>query len=448
MEDLRQLISVWSLESTLSDVELKLGSLNLEVVDKPQTTPTVNVAAALEPTKPCPVVHSPESNPTGWYREQKCPACGFWDMGRIWLHEQRSNLDFHRVWVCDFPNNVEIAPQQFWTRTDAYQYGRWLESNDPTLVMRLRHLVPLEEWLECWKGHYSRKTAAYAIALHVASTGATPDTESIKAQLAPEKWTQFLMNCREAHKKEWTTELLTEHLWWITSCPPLREFLSQKHPEFRQYFEMRRRRSHIWVHRAAGLGYVLVVRDPGMTDFQLWQKIMNASFEKETSSVDQTELPALFYSLTTTHKVEPGRVVVRRGAFHWVPQMASEPPDVFRERAASLDTLPGVAYKAAVSPEDRQAGVAKFARTKVIGYNQQPWETMREFMERVEKAPGEFIKEDSLVARLRVSYLGKHKSGRRFSSCFPNHRDYLIVYQREAFGIHRPMSLRDDIKEL
>ena len=170
MEDLRQLISVWSLESTLSDVELKLGSLNLEVVDKPQTTPTVNDDATLEPTKPCPVVHSPESNPTGWYQERKCPACGFWDMGRIWLHEQQSNLDFYRVWVCDFPENIQITPQQFWTRTDAYQYGRWLESNDPTLVMRLRHLIPLEERLECWKGHYSRKTAAYAIALNVASS--------------------------------------------------------------------------------------------------------------------------------------------------------------------------------------------------------------------------------------------------------------------------------------
>src|SRR3989338_2540612 len=295
MEDLRQLISVWSLENTLSDVELKFNSLNLGVVDGTQTSTKTDVKDSLEPHKTCPVEHPHEPNPTGWYEERQCAACGFWDMGKIWLHEHQSSLDFYRVWVCDFPENKQILPQQFWTRTDAYQYGKWLEANDPTLVMRLRHLMPLEERLEWWKGHYSRKTAAYAIALHVASTGAVPDVDSIKAHLAPEKWTQFLMNCREAHKKDWTVELLTEHLWWITSYAPLREIVSQKNPEFRKYFELRRNRTHIWVKRVPESGYALVIRKPEMTDAELWQAKMAASFGKTStttpSEVNETGLP-------------------------------------------------------------------------------------------------------------------------------------------------------------
>lgn len=442
MEDLRQLISVWSLENTLSDVELKFNSLNLGVVDGTQSSTKTDAKDSLEPLKTCPVEHPHEPKPTGWYEERQCKACGFWDMGKIWLHEHQSSLDFYRVWVCDFPKNTEILPQQFWTRTDAYQYGKWLESNDPTLVMRLRHLIPLEERLEWWKGHYSRKTAAYAIALHVASTGAVPDVDSIKAHLAPEKWTQFLMNCREAHKKDWTVELLTEHLWWITSCAPLREFLAQKNPEFRQYFEIRRRRTQVWVHLAMESGYVLVERDPGMTDLQFWQKILNASFRRVVSTEGQTEPPA-FYSLTTTHKVEHGRVVVRRGAFHWVPQMASEPPDVFKKRAAALDTIPGVVYKSEYLEGD--LAYPRFRRTKLSAYTQAPWETMREFMERVEKAPGVFTKDTPFVTRMRASYLTRHTCGLKGFKHFPNHTSIIIS---EPAGSHTAMTLREDIKQL
>ncbi len=436
MNELKDMVSMWSLESTLVDLNEQLTALNLEV-DSAKIPPS-----PLEPGS-CSVCKIPpkytEKYPSGWWNEDQCSTCNLWDMGQGWLMMRtEQDLERWKVWVCNFPGDPSICYRQFYCRSDAMQYGKLMEQFDSTLKMRLQFIVPLQTPLEkAWKGHYIRESAVMAVYNTLSDRGIEMDTATINTQILPETWTQYLMDCKTAFKRDWSPDD-TEHIWWLVACKELRPELEKKE-WFRTLLAAKRYRVAIWIpnFESAFPGRP-TIRRIGQTDESLWHEYINKGASGPRRGESCQPITDEFRKRCRTYKFEDGQVIVRRGAFHWVPQLAHETPRENKQRAGRLKTVMGSIYKTQIP--NVTPGVARdprFYKTPLIEYRQLPWETMEKFVKRVDRSPGILAEETRQLRAVREQRIRVEKGWGRKSLM----RRYL-----EQDEIHPEMTLRDDAK--
>lgn len=413
-DQLIEKISEWSLEATVSSIGLDLSKLTLDagvVIADTSVETTANDT--------CPECHQkldPAQVNIAWFHGVQCRHCKQSDQGRAWIEANKNKLRHYLVWICEFPTDPSIAVLQFLTRIDAYRYGKWVEERDPGLEMKVSQIIPLlSRKNPRWRGFLDRHNTESAISCFLRDrlgAGIFNDAGLMPARL----WTQYLMDCKEAYKREWTDKDW-DHFWWLAPCKQLRSKLYQDLSLALLLSEKRRRRIQ-WFKNLDGRWKMFSTNVEDDVTAVLWPIVRDFVYGNSNfKPPDIGDVPDFFRKGVFTRKYEAGRIVVRHGAFHWVPQLHAEAPDQFRIRSGKLDTVMAVAYKTNDSSATTPQEFKHIAKTcKLVEYVQQPWEDVAKFMKRVKAAPGRIVNDGARITELRNQRRMKQKKGGSIST--------------------------------